>query len=228
MHCPSLDELTDGVLKLLPRGRAWQTHEGLPRPGFDPAFNPDAYNNDGFATSSEPKSILWQYWRAFAAVLHHLVERACALRNEMFCKTLAEMREEWMVEYGLPDPCDPFPDLCTKVAAIGGTRCEYYQEIAARMGWSISCETAIAFCGSRAGRGRAGTAHAGSTIGRAMLRIVVHLNESPALDRNFRKIPRAGRLRAGRPAGCGPSLVPLKCILTRVIHAEIFTIYEAR
>jgi hypothetical protein len=30
-----------------------------------------------------------------------------------------------MAEYGLPDGCDPFPDLCTKVAAIGGTRCEY-------------------------------------------------------------------------------------------------------
>src|SRR4051812_19380625 len=124
MRCPTLDEITTAVLSLLPRGRAWQTNEGLPRPGFEPAFNPKAFQSDAFQTTREAPSILWQYWRSFAVVVDYLTQRLCALRLEFWCQTLNETHDGWMTEYGLPDECDPFPDLCTKVAAIGGTRCE--------------------------------------------------------------------------------------------------------
>lgn len=228
MHCPTLDEVTSGVLNLLPRGRAWQTNEGLPMPGQEIGFAPNAFDNDAFSTTRKSPSILWQYWRSFAVVLHYLTQRLCDLRLEFWCQSVSETRDEWMTEYGLPDECDPFPDLCTKVAAIGGARCEYYQTIAARSGWSIACSETIAFCGSRSGKALAGRARAGRTIGAAALRIIVYLNESTAFQPRGRFLAsRAGRMRAGRRQSCGPDLTPLKCIISRIVHAEIQLTFEA-
>lgn len=226
--CPqTLDEVTEQTLKLLPRGRAWQTNESLPPRAMQSAFNPDAFNNDAFSTTDESGSVIWQYWRSFAVMMYFFYVRLCALREEFWCHSINETRDEWMVEYGLPDPCDPFPDLCTKVTALGGTRCEFYAEIAARGGWTIECKETLSYCGSRAGCSRAGKARAGSTLGRAELLIVVYLNQSPAYQPIGRWLPSlAGRMRAGRRLSCGPSLFPLQCLLSRVIHAEILTIYE--
>lgn len=230
-HCPpTLDEVTETTLKLLPRGRAWQTNEGLPPRTMEQAFNPEAFNPEAFAASAVDGSVLWQYWRALSVLLHFFYVRLCALREEFWCQSIVETRDEWMIEYGLPDECDPFPDLCIKVAAIGGTRCEYYAEVAARAGWSISCEDLVVSCGSRAGcNARAGKARAGATVGSAMLKIVVHIDESPSWEPTTRFLPAlAGRMRAGRRLTCGPNLLPLQCLLSRVIHAEIFTVYEVR
>lgn len=228
MHCPTLEEITTATLALLPRGRAWQTNEGGPQPGYDAAFAPSGFQNDAFATSSKRISVLWQYWRAYAVVLHYLTQRLCALREEFWCSTINETRDEWMVEYGLPDECDPFPDLCTKVTAIGGTRCEYYAEVAARMGWAIECIERMVFCGSRAGCSRAGKARAGRVFGAAQLQLVVHLNSSPAYT-GGRSLPAlAGRFRAGRKQTCGPDISPLQCLMSRVVHAEIQILYEGR
>jgi hypothetical protein len=229
MFCPTLDEITTAVLSLLPRGRAWQTNDGLPRPGQEIAFNPKAFANNGaFPTTQESSSILWQYWRSFAVVMFYLTQRLCALRLEFWCQTADETRDEWMTEYGLPDDCEPFPDLCTKVAAIGGTRCEYYAAVAARMGWTIECVEQTVFCGSRAGKALAGKAKAGVLLGAATLKIIVHLNSSPAYTGPRIRSSRAGRMRAGQRLSCGAlALIPLQCLLSRIIHAEILTIYEA-
>ena len=127
MRCPTLDDTTSALLALLPRGRAWQTNEGVPMPGQEIGFAPPGFNNDAFSTVETKPSIIWQYWRSVAVVFQYATERLCALRQEFWCQSASETRDEWMVEYGLPDACDPFPDLCTKVAAIGGTRCEYYR-----------------------------------------------------------------------------------------------------
>jgi hypothetical protein len=227
MHCPTIAQTIEQVLKLLPRGRAWQMFDGLPMPGYDAGFNPDAYNNDAFATSSKEKSILYQFWRAYADVAQFFNETMCALRLEFWCATHDKTHDGWLKEYGLPDECDPFPDLCAKVAAIGGTRCEYYQEIAARMGWAIECIKQTNFCGSLAGRrSMAGRARAGSVQGRAMLKIRVFLDQSEATRGGRYILPLAGRFLAGRRHSCGPDISALQCILTRVIHAEILTVYE--
>ncbi|UPT85180.1 hypothetical protein HAP41_0000033365 [Bradyrhizobium barranii subsp. apii] len=224
-----MDDVTSGVLSLLPRGRAWQTNEGAPMPGQEIGFSPDAFDGDAYSATRTTVSILYQYWRSYAVVLHYLTQRLCDLRMEFWCQSVKETRDEWMVEYGLPDDCDPFPDLCTKVAAIGGTRCEYYQAVAARSGWSIECNEEIGFCGSRAGgRAFAGRARAGRVVGAAALRIIVHLNESSAFQPRGRYLAsRAGRMRAGRRVSCGPDLSPLKCILSRIVHAEIQLTFEA-
>lgn len=226
MHCPTLNEVTSSILALLPRGRAWQTNEGAPRAGSEIAFNPNAFNNNAFQTLNEEASVLYQYWRSFAVVMHYLNERLCALREEFWCQSVNETRPEWMTEYGLPDECDPFPDLCTKVAAIGGTRCEYYQSIVARMGWSIACSEAVVSCGSRVGFQYAGHARTGGTLGLALLKITVFLNESPAFVGGRALAARSGRLRSGRRLSCGPDLTPLRCLLGRIVHAEIQTVYE--
>jgi hypothetical protein len=191
------------------------------------AFNPTAFNPAAFSAARKNPSILYLYWRAFAIVMQYLSDRICALRLEFWCQSIAETRADWMNEYGLPDACDPFPDLCTKVAAIGGTRCEYYAEVAARSGWSIQCGEALRSCGSHAGFARAGRAKAGATLGFSVLRIIVSLPNSPAYQPVARYLPsRAGRMRAGRRLSCQPDLLPLQCILSRVIHAEILQVYE--
>lgn len=227
---PTLDEVTEATLKDLPRGRAWQTNEGLPPRTLESAFNPEAFNPEAFATQEEDGSVLWQWMRCLAVMLHFFYVRMCDLRQEFWCRSIVETRDDWMKEYGLPDECDPFPDLCIKVAAIGGTRCEYYAEVAARAGWSITCDETIAFCGARVGCNmRMGKSRFGSTLGRATLRIIVDLGESSAWQPTQRFLPPLmGRLRMGRRLSCGPNLLPLQCLLSRVIHAEIFTIYEVR
>lgn len=229
MHCPTLEETSESTFALLPRGRAWQTNEGALLPGKEIGFNPDAFNPEAFSASQTEPSYLWRYWRSFAVVVNYLEQRLCALRAEFWCQTMSETREEWMKEYGLPDECDPFPDLCTKVAAVGGTRCEYYAEVANRAGWAITCGEGVAFCGARAGGGhsRAGRAKAGRLVGRAELRIFVNLTESPAFQPTGRYLPSiAGRMRTGRRLSCGPDLSPLLCLLSRIVHAEIKLIVE--
>jgi hypothetical protein len=173
--CPTEEQIRAQVLALLPRGRAWQTNEGGPQ-----------------ETVAGKDSILWQYFAAFANVMTYLHERLCALRMEFWCATHNETNPEWLIEYGLPDACDPFPDLCTKVAAIGGTRCEYYQFIAERAGWKLFCTERGSDCGANMGCATMGCAVLGSTNTLATLIITVQLDEGiccslgePTLYRQF-------------------------------------------
>lgn len=200
MRCPSVDDITAQVLALLPRGRAWQTHDRMP---------------------SQDSSTIYRYWRSFSEVLAFLTRRLCDLRLEFWCATHSETHDLWMREYGLPDSCDPFPDLCAKVAALGGARCEYYAEIAARAGWSIDCVTSNTDCGGAAGNFQAGCDVTGGVIGGAMIMIIVRLHESPAYLAPLTSGPFAGNLQVGRGLDCDPDISPLKCILDRVVHAHI-------
>jgi hypothetical protein len=203
MRCPNLDDVTAATLALLPRGRAWQTNEGTP-------------SVDG---------VLYQYWRSFAVVMQYLTQRLCDLRLEFWCQSVNETRDEWMVEYGLPDNCDPFPDLCTKVSAIGGTRCEYYAAVAARAGWTITCVTVNNDCGANIGCAQMGCDTTGGLVGSAILAIVVDLHNSPAYQAALGNLPYLGNFEMGFSLGCDPDINPLKCILDRVVHAHIVIQY---
>lgn len=199
--CPTLDECHGVLRDLLPRGRAW---DGARRPG----------------------TTLWRFWRAVAEPFFFINARICAASEEFFCSTASETRDQWLIEYGLPDACDPFPDLCAKVAAIGGTRCAYYAAIAARAGWSITCDEGADGCGSQPGCGQAGDFQPGSRPGPARLRITVHLAESPAYQAPTVPVPQAGCLQAGQRLACGPDVSPVICLLERVVHAHLDVIYE--
>lgn len=227
LRCPTLPEVQAAAMALLPKGRAWQSNEGGPVSPIDRGFNASAFSSNAFSTRQRIASELWQFWTAIAAVFVFANQRLCDLRLEFWCATHKETDDLWMAEYGLPDACDPFPDLCTKVAAIGGTRCEYYAFIAGRAGWSISCRDYFVTCGVRPGCAKVGPGRKPGGRGAAQLAIVVDLKNSTAYTGTFHAKPKAGRMKAGRRLACGPDLSPLECLLGRVVHAEIQIVYEA-
>jgi uncharacterized protein YmfQ (DUF2313 family) len=221
-RCPTFIESFRATCALWPRGRAWPVSDGM---------TPDNYLAwltalVGWPTKWPTGFVQAGYSAAISAVRYYIETRLCALRLEFWCATKAETNDQWLIEYGLPDPCDPFPDLCTKVAAIGGTRCEYYAEIAARAGWSIECLTIDDDCGTGAGLFEAGCSVAGGSIGGATIVIIVHLNESAAYVAPSENGPFAGNLQAGGSLACDPDITALKCILDRVVHAHIVTLYQ--
>lgn len=177
--CPTQDEIIPQLLALLPRGRAWRTQRGLP----------------------EPTSTIYKYWYALANVWAWVNQRICALRQEFWCATAIETLDLWMAEYGLPDGCDPYPDLCTKVAALGGSRCDYYTAIAARAGWAITCTDLYDACGSQAGSGQAGCAITGRGLPNAVMMITVSLSGSTAYVGGGAATPDSGN-----PFGATPPL----------------------
>lgn len=217
-HCPTFLESFLATAALWPRGRAWPINDG--------GTTASAYLTWLAGLVGLPKSwptgfVQAGYTAAIAAVRNYIETRLCALRLEFWCQTHTETHDQWLVEYGLPDPCDPFPDLCTKVAAIGGTRCEYYAEIASRMGWTIDCVTAINDCGAEAGCAEAGCAMAGPLSRGATLQIIVYLSESPAYVAAVEAPPLAGVFMAGLGMGCDPNITSLQCVLERVVHAHM-------
>jgi hypothetical protein len=228
LRCPTFAEVLESALALLPRGRAWQSNEGGPVKGFDPAFDPAAFPVDYFASGYRKGSTLRRFWASVASVFTFVNTRLCDLRWEFWCATQKETNDLWMAEYGLPDDCDPFPDLCTKVAALGGTRCEYYQAIAARAGWTIECLDA--FCGSLTGCALSGVAQTGRPMQAAKLFIRVDLDSSPAYAAPARTVvPMSGRYLSGAPNSCNSppaDISPLQCLLERIVHAEIQIEYE--
>jgi hypothetical protein len=80
------------------------------------------------------------FWRSYANVLGFTYGRLCAFVDEFFCKTVSESLDQWIEEYGLNDPCDPYGfNLCHKVAAYGGARCEDFVQTALDCGWVVTC-----------------------------------------------------------------------------------------
>ena len=234
--CPTAEEIVPQLIALLPRGRAWGTHDGGPFPG----------------------SVAWRFWSAVASVLAFVNLRACALLLEFFCATQSETNDRWMAEYGLPDGCDPFPDLCTKVAAVGGTRCEYLVTVAARAGWAVSCSDTGEGCGGKAGQALAGRAQAGAAPRPGTVVIRVDVRNSPAFrgtlpaapgtiaarpprmagramagqalvcirDSAPPTTPLAGRARAGGVPICPPDITGIACIVERITGAHNSIVYE--
>lgn len=198
-RCPSLDEVHDALLAALPRGRAW------PR---------------------IPGSVLWRFWRG-VAIAHQWIEaRLCAWQSEFWCRSASESLDAWWREYGLPDGCDPFPDLCAKVSAWIGGECSDFQAAAARLGWAIDCAPDAT---DSVGCMMAGCFEPGYGIGVAEVRIRVWLSLSPAWSGTNHPpmIPgNASPWGAGDVIGCGPDIAPLICLLSRVIPAHVAVTYE--
>lgn len=190
-RCATADELTTQALALLPRGRAWRSRDGGPRAG----------------------DVLYDFWRSVSENFAYLRARLCALRLEFWCATQSETNDLWMAEYGLPDNCDPFPDLCTKVAALGGITCDYYALTCFRFGWYISCGEP---CGAQTGD-------------------YLRTGDSCAMTGDHLTGGESCGMMGNRPGPCviifyvrvsSPSyaadtgLVGLNCLLRRIVHAE--------
>ena len=183
--CPTLDQTHQHLLALLPQGRAWRSPNGGP----------------------EPASTMWKFWRAIATPVQALEARLCALRAEFFCATASETRPLWLADYGLPDACDPYPDLCTKVAASGGQTCAYITALAAKAGWSVSCRPI-------------GSDPLGS------LRLRINTAASTAYAGPLQKKFTAGCGLVGQSLGCSPDIGPVQCLLARILPAHLQIIWE--
>lgn len=197
-RCPSLDDVHAALMMALPRGRAW------PR---------------------DPVGVLSRFWRGVAGVHWWINDRLCAWAAEFHCRTASESLDDWWRDYGLPDGCDPYPDLCTKVVGSIGARCADLQAVAARAGWSIACgvdQTSGAGCMS------AGCAIAGNGVPLGTLVVIVSLGGSPAYGGATQAPFEAGNSAwgAGQALGCGPDITPLVCLLSRIIQAHVAVIYE--
>lgn len=193
--CPTVDQEMAALVKLMPRGKAWETLPG---------------------------GVRYAFFYAIATVLQQLDALICALANEFFCLTASFSLPVWQQEYGFPDLCDPYPDLCAKVAAIGGQTCEYFVSVAASIGWAIACAPT---CGAQAGCAEAGCAQTGPMYGAGYLVFEVDLAETTAQKIVYQR-PEAGCYQAGGPNYCGVDLTPLDCVLQRIAPAHRQIVYS--
>lgn len=221
-ECPDKWALFEQISALLRPGRATQTHRDtieIAEAGGE-VWPPD---NPWGATLT----VMQQYWAAFAEVLEYLHQRACAVVDEMFCSSVDETLAEWGVEYGFPDPCEHYADLCAKANAIGGTRCDYFVTLAALRGWSVSCldceDTAPASMRLGCGGWRLGDGHhIGCTCDGEAIFIVIDTAASPAYVAAEPPLLGCGwRLGDGHTLSCGPDLGSLQCLIDRVRPAHV-------
>lgn len=164
------------------------------------------------------------FFDALGEVAGETDRRICALVDEYFCSTAQETLELWALEYGVPDGCDPFADVCEKVNAVGDSIPAYAAAAALKRGWSISiAEEFITIVQSgRLGAGRLGTMRMAAQQGVAW-RITVDLAASPSYVASERRKPLLGRMRLGFAFDCGPDITPLSCLIRRIApaHADL-------
>lgn len=217
-RCPTLDESIAATLALMPQGRVWPARD----PGIYARFADWLGSLTGTpALADWPAGYVQTgFFAAVGAVRNYVESRLCDLRMEFWCATHKESHAEWLAEYGLPDDCDPFPDLCAKVAAQGGAQCSYFQEVTARLGWHVDCYDWTGCRGARVGRARAGRARTGTPRPNVLL-IVVHTPSSPAFNGGAQTQPRAGRMRAGQRLTCPPDIGPMQCLMDRIAPAHV-------
>lgn len=232
--CPTKEEYLIQLLALLPRGRAWQSHEDasaavIQRFEDYVAVTGEAQTGDAMVGQEGyrvARTVLSAYWAAYAEICEYVSARACKLLAEFFCASLDETFDWWSIDYGFPDPCDPWNDLCEKVAAQGGASCAYITWAASRRGWSIICSD----CGSAQAQAVAGCAYAGQWTSTCYdcqantINIVVDVLNSPAYV-VFNNPAVAGCCRVGCVSLCAPNIQQVECLIERVKPAHVQAVY---
>lgn len=223
-RCPSQDEVLAQIMALLPRGRAWQTHEAIGDriEGSSASYGEAEHGGTagaGFDGGAFRATGLQQYWAAYAALLAWVHERACALLEEMFCHTAVELRGEWGVDHGFPGSCEPFAGLCDKVAAVGGNTCAYFELLAERIGYTIVCQD---YCSGRMLANQV-PANLGVAAGGTPNRVHILVTGGPNIQPS-RFI--AGLIVANLTPPCPPGLEALACLIDRYKPAHVAITYE--
>lgn len=236
-RCPSKEEYLRQLMALLPRGRAWQSHEDDIAGAFErwPDINSecgDAQCGDaqcGQQALRVERTVMAAYWAAFAEINEYFAQRACKLLDEFFCQTVDETRDWWGDDYGFPDPCDPWDELCEKVAAIGGANCAYIKWAAGTRGWLVDCRDCTAGkATAMAGCAMAGRAYSCGVCEPNALYITIDLENSPAYTvTRLAKLPYAGNWRAGSAILCQETNVKqMECLIERIKPAHVLAIYH--
>lgn len=180
--CPTADQLVEQYLMMLPRGRAWG--EGGP--------------------ARLPGGIIYGFWYFVAILMAAYHAAICALLPEFWCFSANATKDFWLEEYGLPDPCDPFPDPCAKIIAGGGPTCANLVALAALTGLAITCA-------------------AGPTP--ASILVTIDIPGPAPSDGKAQGARWAGLYQAAQDIDCGPDVTPFLCLLERVVHAHVRIYY---
>lgn len=181
--CPTADQLIPQYLMMLPRGRAWG--EG--------------------GKGRLPGGIIYGFWYFVAILMAAYHAAICALLPEFWCFSANVTKDWWLAEYGLPDPCDPFPDPCSKILASGGPTCANLVALAALLGLHIDC---------------APGPQPSSVL------ITVHLTAPPVSDGHAQSQRLAGCYYAGQRIDCGDESNPFNCLFQRIVHAHVTIFYR--
>lgn len=205
LKCPDLEETLASVLAITPRGRAWQN---------TPFLSPD-------------ETTQRRFWRSIADPAQRLNARLCALVDEFFCESAVETRDIWAAEYGLPDACDPFADLCAKVDAVGDTTAAYAEAAALLRGWLVVIDEQFitASMSGYAGLGCAGGAIAAAEQGVTWL-VMIDTAASPAWAGAGAGVPLAGAMLASDSLACPPDISSLECVLRRIAPAQVDLVFN--
>lgn len=232
--CPTKEDYLEQLLALLPRGRAWQSHDAAT--GTNITRYTEGVAECGEAQCGEAqcgqvandieRTVLAAYWAAYAEVLEYFSQRACKLLDEFFCQTADETEDWWGIDYGFPDPCDPWDDLCEKVAAQGGSTCEYLTWAASRRGWAILCRD----CQTSSGGVVADCAMADCEMicddcVPNTLHITIDVANSPAFNAQSYP-PLADCMVADCTSLCDVSPQEIECLIERIKPAHVAVIYH--
>lgn len=205
MICPSDSEVAASIAALRPRGDAWRNG-----------------GHDALAGST-----MGDFFDALGEVAGEADRRICALVEEYFCSSAVETRDLWALEYGVPDGCDPFADVCEKVNAVGDSIPAYAEGAALRRGWAIAISeefvTSVQDC--QFGFGQFGQQLFGAQQG-VTWRVVVDLGASPAYAARLSRFPSFGSQQFGDGFDCPPYIEPLRCLIRRIApaHADLIFI----
>lgn len=223
--CPSLAESIQATAALLPTGAAWPANDGG---GTVARFLAWLAGLGGAVPARWPVGYVQAGWVASVGSVRNWAEtRFCALADEFFCASARETLDAWNAEYGLPDGCDPFPNLCAKVSAFGQPRCDDWVSLAATLGWEIECIDAHQGAGSQCGIAQCGTAQCGTGIQATVVNITVLLSQSPAYLVPAAVPSIAGRMECGfRLGGGGVDISSLTCTFDRIVPAHLTVNYN--
>jgi hypothetical protein len=223
--CPTFEDSLAATIAIAPRGLAWPVNDGGGTVARFLAWL-DGLGGRIPAAEEWPAGYVQAGWfAALAWVRNYIEQRFCDLRLEFWCATESETRDLWLAEYGLPDPCDAFPDLCTKVAALPGARCADYVAVADRLGWEIDCIDVSQSCGAVGDCAVADCAVAADAPPPCQIEILVDIAKSPAFAGRYATMPYADAIQADLPLACFPDIGPLQCVLERIVHAELQITY---
>jgi len=205
MICPSDAEVAASIAALRPRGAAWRNG-----------------GHDALAGST-----MGDFFDSLGEVAGEADRRICALVDEYFCSSAVETRDLWALEYGVPDGCDPFADVCEKVNAVGDSIPAYAEAVALKRGWSIGITEVFvtAVEDGSIGMGLMGTMLMGAVNGVAWT-ITINLAASPSYAVPLDVEPLMGLMLLGDGFNCGPDIAPLVCLIRRIAPAHADLIFQ--
>ncbi|AZO77704.1 MULTISPECIES: DUF2313 domain-containing protein [unclassified Bosea (in: a-proteobacteria)] len=203
--CHSDEQLAQSLAAHRPRGDAWR-HGGF-----------DALDGSGMGA----------FFAGLGAAFGPLDRRVCDMVDQFFCSTATETLDIWAREYGVPDGCDPFADICEKVNAVGDTIPAYAEAAALRRGWSITIAeeftTLVEDCCM--GMGLMGTMIMGAAQG-VTWRIVIDRAKSPAYQVPASTGPIMGLMLMADALDCDPDNEGLRCLIRRIAPAHADLVFE--